>query len=435
MSIVLLGLNHSSAAVEVRERLAFDAAQAAEALRRLKQLDGGAEFVLLSTCNRVELYYAGEQELEQIAPRLVAFLSGFHGIKPESFKSCLYFHQNEEAVRHLLRVSSGLDSLVVGESQILGQVKASYSLACAAKSTGKILNRLFHCAFFTAKSVHTRTAVSNGRVSVAGVAVELALQLFAQIERAKVVVIGAGETGELVVQHLLKAGCRDITVVNRTYERAAELAQRCRISVGSWEELGSQIGRANIVISSAAVQEVLYTRESFERTVPRPRSAALLIIDVGVPRNFDPAINKINDVYLYSMDELKEVAEQNLKAREQDVSSGLEIVAEQVAEFMDWLRTKDLGPLIGRMKEEFHQIGRKEMERFLVGPRQDACCKMLLEQMVDRVINKLLHCMIKNVDAVAKEAGAAEAARLIERILGQAREISCAAEPEEDKQP
>ncbi len=425
MSIVLLGLNHKSAAVEVRERLAFNASQAAEALRQLQQAEPQAEFVLISTCNRVELYYAGEQDSQQIAGRLVAFLSAFHGLEPEQFRSALYFHENEEAVRHLLLVASGLDSMVVGEAQILGQVKQSYGLACAAKSTGKILNRLFHCAFFTAKSVHTNTAVSNGRVSVAGVAVELALQLFADIARARVVVIGAGETGELVVQHLLKAGCTDVTVVNRTYERGAELAERCKIATGKWEELSEHIGRANIVISSAATPDYLYTRASFEQTVKRRKAGSLLIIDVGVPRNFDPAINKVGDVYLYSMDELKEVAEQNLKAREEDVASGLEIVYAQAAEFMDWFRAKDIGPLIGRMQDEFRQIGRQELERFLVGPRQNAACRCSLEETVDRVVNKLLHCVIQNINTVAKETGPAEAAKLIDTILRQAREITC----------
>jgi glutamyl-tRNA reductase len=434
MSIVVCGLNHKSASVEIRERLAFDASHAAAALRQLKEMEPGAEFVVLSTCNRMELYYAGGQDGRQMAGRLVAFLSGFHHVEPEQFQSCLYFHENEEAVRHLLLVAAGLDSMVVGEAQILGQVKDSYRLACAAKSTGKSLNRLFHCAFFTAKSVHTRTAISNGRVSVAGVAVELALQLFAEIARAKVVVIGAGETGELLVQHLLKAGCTDVTVVNRSYERGVELAQRCRIAAGKWEELSEQIGRANIVISSVAAPQYLYTRESFERTVTRRRAGSLLIIDVGVPRNFDPAIQKMEEVYLYSMDELKEVAEQNLRAREEDVSSGLEIVYAQAAEFMDWFHAKDIGPLIGRMKEEFQQIGRRELERFLVGPRQEASCRMLLEEMVHRVVNKLLHCVIKNVDAVAKEAGPAEAAKLVDTILRQAREISCEAKQGGDVQ-
>jgi glutamyl-tRNA reductase len=430
MSIVVLGINHKSAPLEIREKLAFDASQTMTALGRLKDRECEAEFVLLSTCNRVELYYAGAQDLPQIAGRLVAFLSNFHGVAPEQFRSALYFHENEDAVRHLLLVASGLDSMVVGEAQILGQVKESYKLACAAHSTGKTLNRLFHCAFFTAKNVHTNTAVSNGRVSVAGVAVELALQLFADLTRARAVVIGAGATGELVVQHLVKAGCTDVTVVNRTYAHGVEVARRWQIAVGKWEELDEQIGRANIVISSAATESYLYTKESFTRTVRKRRGGSLLIIDVGVPRNFDPAVNEVGEVYLYSMDELKKVAEQNLKAREEDVTSGLEIVYAGAGEFMDWFHAKDVGPLIGRMKEEFQQISRNELGRFFSGPRREASCRALLEEMVDRVVNKLLHCVIKNVDAVAKEAGPAEAAKLVDTILRQAHEISGAAKQE-----
>jgi glutamyl-tRNA reductase len=432
MSIVILGISCKSAPVEIRERLAFSASQATVALGQVKEMEREAEFVLLSTCNRVELYYAGERDSHEVAGRLVAFLSRFHNVEPEQFKSALYCYENEEAVRHLLRVAAGLDSMVVGEAQILGQVKDSYKLACAAKSTGKILNRLFHCAFFTAKSVHTSTGISNGRVSVAGVAVELALQLFADLTRARVVVIGAGETGELVVQHLAKAGCTDVTVVNRSYERGVELAKRRRIAVGRWEELGEQIGQANIVISSTAAENYLYTRESFERAIKKRRGGSLLIIDVGVPRNFDPAVNEIEEVYLYSMDELKKVAEQNLKAREEDITRGLEIVHASAAEFMDWFHAKDIGPLIGRMKEEFRQISRKELGRFFTGPRQEASCRVLMEEVVDRVVNKLLHCVIKNVDAVAKEAGPTEAAKLVDTILRQAREISCPAKEEGD---
>jgi len=249
------------------------------------------------------------------------------------------------------------------------------------------------------------------------------------------VVVGAGETGELLVQHLLKAGCTDITVVNRSRERGTELAQRCGIAVGSWDELGRQIGQANIVISCTASQEYLYTRGAFERFIARPRGRSLLIIDVGVPRNFDPDINKLEDVYLYGMDELQDVAGQNLKARQEDMTSGLEIVYANAAQFMDWLRAKDIGPLIGHMKEEFRQISRKELERFFVGARQEASCRPTMEAMVDRVVNKLLHCVIKNVDAVAKESGPAEAAKLVDSICRQAREIASSAKEQEGGQP
>jgi len=418
--------------LKVREQLAFDASEVPIALGRLKERHPEGQFVLLSTCNRVEIYAASEETPKRMADALIGFLSDFRGIARKQFAPFMYRPENEEAVRHLLRVAAGLDSMVVGEAQILGQVKDSYKQACAARSTGKILNRLFHCAFFTAKSVHTQTAISNGRVSVAGVAVELAMQLFADLSRACVVVIGAGETGALVVQHLLKAGCTDVTVVNRSHDRGLDLGRRCRIAVKRWEELGSQVGQAHIVISSAATQDYLYSKASFEAIVRGRKRGTLLVIDIGVPRNFEPTINEIEGVYLYSVDELKEVAEQNLKAREADITGGLAIVYAQAADFMEWLYAKDIGPLIGRMKAEFRQVGRNEIERFFVGPRHEASCRDTMEAMVNRVVNKLLHCVIKNVNAVAHEAGPTEAARLVDTILQQARELACKPDREGD---
>jgi len=425
MGVIVVGLNHKTAPVKIREQLAFDASVVPVALGRLRQRHPQGEFVLLSTCNRVEIYAAGEDPPKQMADALIAFLSEFHDMARKRFALFVYCHENEDAVRHLLRVAAGLDSMVVGEAQILGQVKDSYKQACAAKSTGKILNRLFHCAFFTAKSVHTRTGISNGRVSVAGVAVELAMQLFADLARARVVVIGAGETGTLVVQHLLKAGGTDITVVNRAHERGLDLGRWRQIACKRWEELGTQIGQANIIISSVATPDYLYSRASFEAIVPRRKKGTLLIIDIGVPRNFEPTINQIEGVYLYSVDELQEVAEQNLKARQADVAGGVEIVYAQAADFMEWFYAKDIGPLIGRMKAEFRQVGRNEIERFFVGPRHEASCRDTMEAMVNRVVNKLLHCVIKNVNTVAHEAGPTEAARLVDTILQQAREMAC----------
>ena len=236
------------------------------------------------------------------------------------------------------------------------------------------------------------------------------------------------------MQHLVKAGCTEVTVVNRTYDRAVELAQRWQIGVGKWEELDTHLGRAHIVISSTAAESCLYTKESLERAVGKRRAGSLLIIDVGVPRNFDPAVHEMEDVYLYSMDELKKVAEQNLKTRQEDVAQGLEIIYANTAEFMDWFHAKDIGPMIGRMKEEFQQISRNELGRFFSGPRQEASCRVLMEEVVDRVVNKLLHCVIKNVDAVAKEAGPMAAAKLVGTILRQAHEISGPAKEEGDVQ-
>jgi glutamyl-tRNA reductase len=427
MKIIVVGLNHKTAPVDIREKLAFDTAETATALEQLKGRFHEAEFVLLSTCNRVELYCAGSALSDTGvvgADTIAAFFSQFHNIALEDFQDFLYVRTDQDAVRHLLTVASSLDSMVVGEDQIIGQVKESYRLACSARSTGKVLNRLFHCAFATSKKIHTNTSISTGRVSIAGIAVELALQLFADIKTARVVVIGAGEMGELLVQHLLHAMCKSITVVNRSHERGLSVAKRYGIEARQWNELDELLRDANIVIASAATQDYLFKKDSFKGIMDQRREQTLLIIDIAVPRNFEPSVNEIDNVYLYSVDELSEVAEQNRKARKADIAKGTHIIGESVAEFMDWLRAGDIGPLLGQMKEKFAQISQNELERFFVGARRDASCRDVMEPMVKRIVNKLLHCVIKNVNVVAREHGPAEAAKLVDSIVRQADEIS-----------
>ncbi len=432
MKILVVGLNHKSAPIEIRERLACDAAERARALRQLKNRFHKAEFVLLSTCNRVELYSAGNRDQGPNSADLAKFLSDFHNVPLKEFQDFLYVYSDEESVSHLLTVASSLDSMVVGEAQIIGQVKESYRLACTAKSTGKVLNRLFHCAFAVSKKVHTTTSIATGRVSVAGVAVELAMQLFADISATHVVVIGAGEMGELLVRHLLHAGCENITVVNRSYERGRSVAKRYGIEAGDWEALPEELIKANIVIASAATQDYLFRKSSFKKIMDSRRQRTLLLIDIAVPRNFEPTINEIENVYLYSIDELSKVAEQNRKAREEDIAKGMQIIHENVTEFIDWFRSRDIGPLIGQMKKKFTQISQNELERFFVGGRQDAPYREVMEVMMKRVVNKLLHCVIKNVNAIAEEQGPAEAAKLVDSIVRQAEKVSSEPSKKED---
>ncbi len=437
MNIIVAGLNHKSAPIDIRERLAFDAADTTKALRQLKNKFPDTEFVLLSTCNRVELYsvspsLAGVRDFD--GEEIANFLPEFHGLALEDFQEFLYVHQDSDAVRHLLMVASSLDSMVVGESQIIAQVKDSYFLACRAKSTGKILNRLFHCGFATGKKVHTTTSISSGRVSVAGVAVELAMQLFADVSSAKVLVIGAGETGELLVQHLLHINCKDITVVNRSHERALDMANRYGITGRKWEELHEQLITADIVVAAATVQDYLFEKNSFRKIVNRRRAGALLIIDIAVPRNFAPAINELENVYLYSVDDMWDVVEQNQKAGEEDIAKGMQIIDKSVSNFMDWFRARDIGPLIGQMRQRFAHIGQKELDSFFAGLRQDAPCREAAESMVKRIVNRLLHCVIKNVDVVAQKHGPAEAAKLVDGIVRHAEEIASGLDNNEDNQ-
>ncbi|MHC4221326.1 MAG: glutamyl-tRNA reductase [Planctomycetota bacterium] len=426
MNIIVTGLNHKSAPIDIRERLAFNAAGTTEALRQLKKKFPDTEFALLSTCNRVELYSASATSMDAggfDSETMVKFFSDFHDLAPKDFMEFLYVHKDADAVKHLLTVVSSLDSMVVGESQIVSQVKESYSLACTTKSTGKILNRLFHNGFATSKKVHTTTSISSGRVSVAGVAVELSMQLFDDVSAAKVVVLGAGEMSELLVQHFLHIDCKDITVVNRSYERGLELADRYSIRSQKWDQLDEQLIAADIVVAATGAPDYLFDKKSFSQ-IAEKRRGALLVIDIAVPRNFAPDINQLDEVYLYSVDDLSEVVEQNRKAREDDIAKGMRIVEKNVADFMDWFRSRDIGPLIGQMRAEFAQISQKEMDRFFVGVRDDASCKQAAESMVNRIVNRLLHCVIKNVDEVAQKHGPAEAAKFVDSIVRQAEEIS-----------
>ncbi len=423
MLITVVGLNHKTAPVDIRERLAFDSEQTRQALRELKDKFGDFEFVLLSTCNRVELYCAASLSEGPVARKLAAFFSEFHRIPLNDFKDFLYTYEGKDAVRHLLTVASGLDSMVIGETQITNQLKDSYRLACNENSTGRILNRLFHCAFTTGKKVHTNTSISSGRVSVAGAAVQLAMQLFEDINRAKVVVIGAGRTGELLVQHLLHQGCKDITIVNRSYERALEKAHSYGVRTGKWQELEGQLLQADIAIASASTQNYLFRKRPFEKIMNERKSSTLLVIDIAVPRNFDPAVNEIDNIHLYSIDDLSAVVQENIKAREKQSAIGIDIVQNEVANFMDWFNARDIGRLIGQMREKFAQIAQNELERFFIGKRRDAPYRNATEAMVKRVVNRLLHRAVKNINTVAKEYGPGEAEKLVNGIVQQAEEM------------
>jgi glutamyl-tRNA reductase len=434
MKITVLGLNYKSAPIEVRERLMFDSDRTITALKQLKNRFPDAEFVLLSTCNRIELYCAHKLSQDIPSDELAGFLSQFQHVPLVEFQEFLYTYDNDQAVRHLLMVASSLDSMVVGEPQIISQVKESYRLACSAKSTGKILNRLFHCAFAASKNIYSTTSISYGRVSVASVAVELAMQLFADISSSNVVVIGTGEMGELLVQHLLQAGCKNITIINRSYEHGLNIAKRYNVTAGKWQELQGQLADANIVIASATTKDYLFKKDSLKEIMDVRRAGILLIIDIAVPRNFEPSINEIDDIYLYSIDDLSEVVERNRKAREQDIDKGMQIVRKNVIDFMDWLGVRDIGPMIGQMKEQFALIAQNELERFFVGVRKEAFCREVLEAMVHRIVNKMLHCVIKNVDVIAKKNGPAEAAKFVGNIARQAEEITSELTGKGDKQ-
>jgi glutamyl-tRNA reductase len=433
MQIILVGLSYKTAPVGVRERLTFSAEETTAAIEKLKSKFTDAEFVILATCNRTELYCAASRVNGPQAGDLIQFLSEIRNIAVDDFRSCLYIKSDAEAVNHLLTVSSSLDSMVVGEPQIIGQVKDGYSLACKAKGAGRIFHKLFHCAFTTSKMVYSTTSIANRRVGVAGVAVELARQLFVNISSAKVLIIGAGDMGELVAERLVDIGCSHLTLVNRTYSRGLNLATKCNIAVAKWEEREQQLAQADVVVASVAAQNYLFSKSEFKKILHNRGVGPLLIIDIAVPRSFEPSINELDNVYLYSIDDLAEVVQKNFKLREGEIDQAVEVISQKQYEFMDWFNCRDIGPLIGQMKELFEQIGRNEMENFFVGVRNSAPCREEVAAMVSKVVNRLLHCVISNVRSTAREGGASEAMKLASHIVHEAGQIADTANHKENE--
>lgn len=425
MYILMIGLNHKSAPVEVREQLAFNSESACQALKKLKAQYPGCEFVLLSTCNRVELYIAMEKQIQATPTDMASALADLGDADFTVVRKHLYIMRNAHAVRHLLTVTSSLDSMVIGENQISSQVRESYRIACDAASSGKVLNHLFHSAFVVSKKVFTNTTIASRRISIAGVAVDLAKQLFDQIKSAKIVVVGAGEMGELLVEHFLHIKCTDITVVNRTQARGCSLASRMGVKSQKWQELENQVLEADIVVGAARPDEgYLFDKKNFSKIMSKRRGKTLFAVDITVPRSFDPNINKLEDVYLYCIDDLSQVVEKNIKLREGDLEKAVEIICEGVTDFMDWFITRDIGPLIGRMKKVFEDIRTVEMDKFFVGHRQQACCKDMMDAAVNRIVNKLLHCVIKNIDQTAHHHSPNEAIRHAKSIVEHAETIA-----------
>ena len=424
MQITLIGINHKTAPVEVRERLAFGTELVSDALAKLRDTYPGSEFAVLSTCNRVECYAVVNKAAGPKPAELAKWLAGFRSVDFAAVEEYLYIKTNEDAVTHLFTVSASLDSMVIGENQITAQVKESYKMASKCRTTGKVLNRLFHDAFRTTKEIVTRTSISNRRVSVAGVAVGLARQLFSDIKTAKVVIAGAGQMGELLVEHFRHEKCRDITVVNRSQQRGCQLAEKHDVTNKPWEQLDQEIIEANIVVGAAtATDGYLFTKDRIKSLMSRRRNHLLLIVDITVPRSFEPAVGKIENVYLYSIDDLAQVAQDNIKLREGDLEQAIQIICESVSAFMDWFMTRDVGPLIGQIRGAFEQIREIETEKFFVGPRQEAHCKELMEASMARVVNKLCHCVIKNIDILSKEHGPEEAEKFAQNILENAKQI------------
>ncbi|MGB5834868.1 MAG: glutamyl-tRNA reductase [Thiohalocapsa sp.] len=389
MTILTLGLNHKTAPVEIRERLSFGPDVIVGALRTLTEQTPADEAVILSTCNRTELYCASD-EREGDAP-LREWLGRFHGVEPQLFGNHLYIHQDRSSVRHLLRVASGLDSMVLGEPQILGQVKAAFQTACDSGSAGRMLGRLFQHTFSVAKQVRTDTAIGSSPVSVAFAAVGLARQIFSDLSKQTALLIGAGETIELAARHLHQHGIGRIIVANRTVERAHNVAAQFDGYAIALTELANHLPEADIVVSSTASPLPVLGKGVVERALKKRRHRPVFMVDIAVPRDIEPEVGELSDVYLYTVDDLQGVVEEGMRSRQQASEQAMEIVDLHTEDFMAWVRSLDAVSLIQDYRARAERIRDLMVER---AQRQIAAGKSADEvicQMAHTLTNKLLH--------------------------------------------
>jgi len=394
MKFQLVGCSHHTASVEVRERLAFSGDQAQAALAHLRERFPAAESVLVSTCNRVELYAAAEDPGRCPTPhQLIEFLAGFHQLEAADIFDVLFERTGEDAVRHLFMVASALDSMVVGEAQILAQVKQAYELARTTNNAGPLTNAAFQAAMRVAKRVAHETAINQRRVSIPSVAVaDFAKQIFERFEDKRVLVIGAGEMGEETVRYLIDEGVRQITVVNRHLERAQALAGRIGAAARPWDDLQPVLAEADLVVSTTGAAEPILTADAFRSIYQARHQRPLFMLDLAVPRDIEAAVGDFLGVYLYSIDDLKAACESNRREREKEWPKAERIVNEETARFMTELHHRATGPTIQRLKAQADQVKSDELRRLLNKLGEvDERSRNEISRSFDRLVNKLLH--------------------------------------------
>ena len=399
MSILLVGVNHKTAPVEIRERLAFNDEACANGLRHLVDGDVVREGLIVSTCNRVEILSATpSDQVEFGAGRLTQFLDTSGRLPTGFLDKHLYRHTNEDAVRHLFRVASSLDSMVVGEPQVLGQVRHAYSLAVEAGTAGRVLNRLVHHTFRVAKRVRNETGIAANAVSISYMAVELGKKIFDSLKGSTVMLIGAGEMAELSARHLVNAGASRVIIANRTEESARKIADEFGGTIISLEQLDQFLGEADMVICSTGAPTYVLTAEQTRKALERRRNRPTCLIDISVPRNIDPQVGNIPNVFLFDIDDLESVITSNIREREREAERAELIVQSEVMQFQQTLRLMDVGPTIGALREKLQDVARAEMarQRKKLGPLtkdQEAAVESLLMSTVNKISHPILNQM------------------------------------------
>lgn len=388
MAFLALGINHKTASVDIRERVAFTPEQMVEALQQLCSRTPSSEAAILSTCNRSELYL----HQDDLQPdRVLEWLADFHRLSLDELRQCAYVHADEQAVRHMMRVASGLDSLVLGEPQILGQMKSAYAVAREAGTIGPLLGRLFQATFSTAKTVRTDTAIGENPVSVAFAAVSLARQIFSRLENMQALLIGAGETITLVARHLHEQGVRRIVVANRTLERARNLADEFGARAVLLSDIPDELVNSDIVISSTASQLPILGKGAVERALKLRKHKPMFMVDIAVPRDIEPQVGELEDVYLYTVDDLHEVVEENLKSRQGAAMAAEELVSLGADEFMARLRELAAVDVLKAYRQQAELLRDEELAKAQRQLQNGGKAEDVLAQLARGLTNKLLH--------------------------------------------
>lgn len=413
----VIGLSHKFAPLEIRERLAYPERKIPSVLRAARENCRADEAVLLSTCNRVELYvFTTEPDPRE---SLLKLLAEDHGMAPDFLAKYVYFHRGRAAVEHLLRVCGGLDSLVLGETQILNQVKRAYLLAQSENATGKALNSLFHRAFAVAKRLHSETGISEGQLSVSSVGVSFARRLFDTLGDKTALLVGVGEVGELTLSYLKEQGIGRAIVVSRTLERAKDVAAKHGADAVPMDLMEDYLPRADIVISQTASEHAIFTREMVKAAQKKRGWRPMFILDLAVPRDVAPDVDELPDVYLYNVDDLEQVVAEHALARSAELQRCNEIIAQEADHFIAGFETFSAGPIIKALSERAHAVREVEVGRVLsqlvdlpVDQKQE------IERFAEQLVNKLLHSQIAAIKQEAQRDKTGTSLRLLARALG-----------------
>ena len=390
MHLFLLGVSHRTAPVELRERLDFSSRDLGAAVEALTTRSFAAESVVLSTCNRSEIYVVSNDPA-RARQNIVEFLCDYHRLPAEAFAEHVFAHADLAAAEHLFRVAAGLDSLVVGEPQILGQVKDAYQVASERRCVGPLLTKLFHWSFGVGKRVRSETALGEGAISVGFAAVALARKIFGKLDGRRVLVIGAGDISTLTAQHLQAQGAGEIVITSRTPAHADALAAAVDGRTVPWVDMTSALGDADIVITATGSQRPIVTRTHIEAATGRRRQAPLFIIDVAVPRDVDSSVGDIEQVFLYNVDDLQTIVQENLSKRGAEIHRAEAIIAEEVARFTEWRRSRSAVPTVIALRQRFDAIRRSELKRLdnKLGGRTPEV-RARVEEITKLIVEKLL---------------------------------------------